>query len=144
MSKIHAIRAIGFDSGHRVVNHESKCRTLHGHRYTCELYATTKELDSLGRVIDFSILKSVIGNWIDEQWDHAMIIWNEDPDLELLQKCSGMKPVFVTDFNPTAENLANHLLTKVCPALLKDTDVKITKIRLWETPNCYVEAELND
>lgn len=50
---ITVTRVLEFDAGHRVVNHESKCATLHGHRYKVEIVAAAPGLDSLGRVIDF-------------------------------------------------------------------------------------------
>lgn len=137
--KTSAVRIIKFDSGHRVVNHESKCRTLHGHEYKAEIFAEADQLDSLGRVIDFSVIKDKIGNWIDIHWDHNMIIWDQDPNLELLKKCDGLKSPYVTSFNPTAENLAAYLLTQ-SNILLNDFGVKVVKIKLWETSNCYVEV----
>jgi 6-pyruvoyltetrahydropterin/6-carboxytetrahydropterin synthase len=139
--KIQAVRIIKFDAGHRVVNHESKCRTLHGHEYKAEVFAEG-DLDALGRVIDFGVIKEKIGAWIDDNWDHTMIIYSKDNDLEKIKSCEGYKPVFVTDFNPTAENLAAYLLHTVCPEQLKDSGVLVTKIKLWETSNCYVEVNL--
>ena len=135
------VRMLKFDAGHRVVNHESKCRTLHGHEYRAEIFARAKELDHLGRVIDFSVIKSKIGSWIEENWDHNMIIWSEDPNLPLLQQCDGAKKPFVTEFNTTAENLAAYLLKKANELLASD-GVTITKIKLWETQNSYVEVTL--
>ena len=32
-------RKLEFDAGHRVMNHESKCATCHGHRYVLEVTA---------------------------------------------------------------------------------------------------------
>lgn len=141
--KIQAVRICKFDAGHRVVNHESKCRTLHGHEYKAHIYAEAdKGLDDLGRVIDFSVIKEKVGGWLDEKWDHNMILWEKDPNLEHILKCDGMKEPFVTTFNPTAENMAQFLIEVVCPALLYDSGVKVTKIRLYETTNCYVEVTL--
>lgn len=137
--KIEAVRIVKFDAGHRVVNHESKCRTLHGHEYKAEIFAEADSLDSLGRIIDFSVIKEVIGSWIDEHFDHNMILFNQDPDLHLIEQCSGLKKPFVVPFNPTAENLASFLIEKG-NELLSGTGVKISKIKLWETSNCYVEA----
>ena len=136
--KIEAVRIIKFDAGHRVVNHESKCRTLHGHEYKAEIFAEGS-LDSLGRVIDFSVIKQVIGTWIDEYLDHNMILFNQDPDLHFIEQCSGMKKPFVVPFNPTAENLASFLIQK-SNELLAGSGVRVSKIKLWETSNCYVEA----
>lgn len=141
--QISAVRTIGFDAGHRVLGHENKCGTFHGHRYTAEIYCTAfSGLDDLGRVIDFSVIKSKVGEWIDQNWDHTMLVFELDPDLENIKSCSGFKKPFVCDFNPTAENMASYLLNTVCPAVLAKTEVVAWKIRLWETPNCYVEVEL--
>jgi 6-pyruvoyltetrahydropterin/6-carboxytetrahydropterin synthase len=138
---IECVRIVKFDAGHRVVNHESKCRTLHGHEYRAEIFARASRLDPLGRVIDFSVIKSKVGGWLEEHWDHNMIIWDQDPNLPLLQKCEGAKKPFVTDFNTTAENLAAFLLKKANELLLAD-GVTVTRVKLWETQSCYVEVQL--
>ena len=50
-------RKIYFCYGHRVMNHESKCATLHGHNGVIWVHAVpTQGLDQLGRVVDFSVL----------------------------------------------------------------------------------------
>lgn len=139
--KTQAVRIIKFDAGHRVVNHESKCRTLHGHEYKAEIFAEADTLDSLGRIIDFSIIKQYIGSWIDNNWDHNLIIFKYDPDIELIKQISGAKSAFITDFNPTAENLAAYLLN-ISNTMLASYSVKVVKIKLWETSNCYVEVML--
>lgn len=139
--KTQAVRIIKFDAGHRVVNHESKCRTLHGHEYKAEIFAEADTLDSLGRIIDFSIIKQYIGSWIDNNWDHNLIIFKDDPDIELIKQISGAKSAFITDFNPTAENIAAYLLN-ISNTMLASYSVKVIKIKLWETSNCYVEVML--
>lgn len=139
--KIEAVRIVKFDAGHRVVNHESKCRTLHGHEYKAEIYcqADLGQLDSLGRVVDFSVIKSEVGGWIDEYLDHNMILFDEDPNLVFIEQCEGLKRPFVIPCNPTAENLAALILEKA-NSLLEQYHIEVTKIRLWETSNCYVEV----
>lgn len=138
-----AIRKIHFCSGHRVLNHESKCANAHGHNYVLWLYAETSGLDSIGRVIDFSVLKEKMGSWIEKHWDHTFLIYEKDEKLlavkETLQE---NKPVFICNFNPTAENMAQYLLDVISPVLFKDTGVVITKIELYETENCKVEVSL--
>ena len=140
--KVKAIRKCKFDAGHRVVNHESKCRTLHGHEYWAHIYAEGDELDSIGRVIDFSEIKNKVGGWLDKYWDHNMIIWEKDPNLKYLLQCDGLKKPFVTTFNPTAENMAEYLIKEICPQVLVGTGIKVTKIKLFETTNCYVEVTI--
>ncbi len=138
MSKITCTKILKFDAGHRVVNHESKCRTLHGHEYKAEITCEGSSLDALGRVIDFGDIKKFVGAWIDEELDHNMILWDQDPNLKHIQQCDGLKTPHVVTFNPTAENLAEYIL-KVGNTLLP-IEIRIKKVRLWETSSCYAEA----
>lgn len=134
-------RRIQFCSGHRVLNHESKCANPHGHNYVALVTAHALELDAIGRVIDFSVLKEKVGGWIDEHWDHTFIRYEKDEAMALaLSHVASPKPVFVAPFNPTAEEMARHLLDTVCPEVLAGTGVVVTKVVLWETENCYAEA----
>jgi 6-pyruvoyltetrahydropterin/6-carboxytetrahydropterin synthase len=136
-------RTLEFDAAHRLLNHESKCATLHGHRYKVEVTATAQELDSLGRVIDFSVLKEKIGAWIDQNWDHTSLIYRADErTLKALGDVPSTKEIFVADWNPTAENIADYLLRTVCPRELKGTNVQVISVTVWETPNCKAEARL--
>jgi 6-pyruvoyltetrahydropterin/6-carboxytetrahydropterin synthase len=141
-----AVRKIHFCYGHRVMNHESKCASLHGHNGVVWVHVLpVTDLDFLGRVIDFSVVKSLIGGWVEENWDHTMIIFKEDiKTLELLLQAPSRKAIFVLDKNPTAENLAHYLLWNVCPMLLKGRGVIVHKIVFWETENCYVEQTLDE
>lgn len=140
---VKVTRKLEFDAGHRVMNHESKCATLHGHRYTVEVTAEAEQLDDIGRIIDFSVLKAKIGTWLDEQWDHNVIIFQKDEQtLAALRSIPRKKEPWVAPWNPTAENMADHLLRQVCPALLEGTGVTVSKIVVWETPNCWATAEL--
>ena len=140
-----AVRKIHFCYGHRVMNHESKCSTLHGHNGVIWVHVTPiKELDSLGRVIDFSVVKTIVGGWVEDNWDHTMIIFKDDlKTVDLLSQAPSFKPLFVFDKNPTAENLAHFLLWEICPKLLKGKGVIVHKIVFWETENCYVEQILD-
>jgi 6-pyruvoyltetrahydropterin/6-carboxytetrahydropterin synthase len=142
--KIKATRRIQFCAGHRVFKHESKCSNPHGHNYVALFHAEADSLDSIGRVIDFSVLKAKIGSWIDEFWDHTFLVYEKDTDLwDLLNQAPGKnKPLFVCEFNPTAEEMARFLLEKICPDVLEGTGVKVTKVTLWETENCFAEVEL--
>lgn len=135
-------RVLEFDAGHRVHNHESKCATLHGHRYRVEITASAA-LDGIGRVIDFSVLKAKVGGWIDEKWDHTTLLFQEDNiTINLLNQAPKFKQVWIAPFNPTAENMAYHLLHTVCPEVLRDTGVQVVHVKVWETPNCFAEARL--
>ena len=143
MTQISAVRRIQFCAGHRVHNHESKCANWHGHNYVAFFHARVNELDSIGRVIDFSSLKEKIGGWVDKNWDHGFLYFIHDKVSSSVfsNELNSMKK-FECLFNPTAENMADHLLNIVCPKVLEGTNVQIFKVVLWETENCFVEAKL--
>lgn len=154
-------RKLEFDAGHRVLGHEGKCRNLHGHRYVAEITIEAPSLDSLGRVVDFSVIKVELGQWIDTHWDHNMILHPEDP-LRLVygnhvllshgdpkkQRGKDIFPdkapfVMPIEFpNPTAENMAMVLLIKA--RLLLPKMLKIVSVKLWETPNCCATVTVRD
>ena len=140
-----AVRKIHFCYGHRVMLHESKCATLHGHNGVLWVYARPKkDLDTLGRVVDFSVLKEKIGGWIDKYWDHTMILHKDDLiTRELVESAPRMdtKEIFIMSNNPTAENMAYYILHEIAPKLMTDYPIEIHKVVLYETENCYVEVE---
>jgi 6-pyruvoyltetrahydropterin/6-carboxytetrahydropterin synthase len=133
-------RRIEFDAAHRVMQHESKCKNLHGHRYVIEATFAAKGLDTLGRVIDFGIVKEVLGRWIDDNWDHATILFDKDQALGAAISAQTGQKIFYLGANPTAENMADYLIHNICPALFDSHGVSCVRLRLYETPNCYAEA----
>jgi 6-pyruvoyltetrahydropterin/6-carboxytetrahydropterin synthase len=142
---IFCSRRIEFDAGHRLLNHEGKCKHLHGHRYAAifSCYAASNELDDVGRVIDFGKIKEMVGGWIDDHLDHKMILNSDDP-LKFWMKQNGQVDAYYLmppDANPTAENLA-VLLLAVANTLLEDYGIQVRQVRLYETPNCYADALL--
>ncbi len=137
---VECTRRIEFDAAHRVIGHENKCKYLHGHRYVLEVTASANELDSIGRVVDFGVLKSVVKEWVDEKLDHNVILHQDDKSLgDLIEKETGQN-VYYLKSNPTAENIALHIKSDIIPLLFTKNSFDIVKLRLYETPNAYVEV----
>lgn len=132
-------RRLEFDSAHRVMEHESKCKMLHGHRYVVEASFGAVELDAIGRVIDFGVIREVLGKWIDDNLDHNTILFEKDQNLgENIAKITGQK-IYYMKSNPTAENIAKHLLEDICPQLFANHNIKCVGIKVYETPNCSAQ-----
>lgn len=127
--------------GHRVVGHENKCRHLHGHNYRIHFTCTANELDDLGRVIDFSLIKAHLCEWLEVNWDHKMALWQEDPLLEQLKDIVP-EDIVTLPFNPTAEQLAQYLVTVVGPQQLAGTGVKLISVKIDETRKCSASYSL--
>ena len=130
-------RKLEFDAGHRILGHEGKCRYLHGHRYTAEI-TVEGILDHIGRVIDFGIVKDLVGGWIADNWDHNLLLNKDDPQLLHLKRTEERPPYELPE-NPTAENLAKELFNKAI--LLLPKNLRVLRVRMWETPNCYADYE---
>ena len=106
-----------FDSAHYLPQHKGKCKKLHGHTYF--LHVTVKgEIDEQGFVIDFGDLKQIVNPVID-LLDHNYLN-------DILE-------------TPTCENLLiwiENELKQQAPFL------KISKLRLYETPTSYAEISV--
>jgi 6-pyruvoyltetrahydropterin/6-carboxytetrahydropterin synthase len=142
MTKITCTRQISFDAAHRVMLHEGKCKHLHGHRYTIEVTFQADELDTLGRVVDFGLIKEVLGAWVDTHWDHTLILWENDKQLGEDVATHTKQTVYYMPTNPTAENMALYLIETICPKLFTAHGVKCTHLTIHETPNCSASAHV--
>ncbi|TDK68544.1 6-carboxytetrahydropterin synthase QueD [Sapientia aquatica] len=142
-------RKMEFDSGHRIPDHNSQCRNLHGHRYTLliTLVGEVVKQDGVsdnGMIMDFSDIKALANEHLVNVWDHAFIVYEKDAVVkDFLKSLPGHKTV-VIDRVPTVENLA-----QIAFDILKGVyhnrygrSLALQKVTLYETPNCW--AEIND
>ncbi|MGH9438996.1 MAG: 6-pyruvoyl trahydropterin synthase family protein [Terriglobia bacterium] len=149
-SVITAERYHDISCGHRVVGHESKCAFLHGHNYRITFSLQSMSgVDRVGRVLDFSVIKDLLCKWLEDEWDHKMLLWGRDPLVSLFCSLKDehtdtlAMSIVIVPFNPTAENMAEHLLTEICPALLFEyPGVLATQVRVEETRKCSAVARL--
>lgn len=151
-------KRIEFDTGHRVPNHNSKCRNLHGHRYVLEAtlegeVAKNEGQSDAGMVLDFGDIKREMMALVHDKYDHALVLWDRDPILEHLRAASedledfldpqhrGLAIVEVP-FIPTAEELAAHIYGVLDEAFknLYDRKLVLVKVRLYETPGSWADA----
>lgn len=171
------IRSHEICAGHRVVGHESKCRHLHGHNYVFHFHVAPKplesepfvpgskgfsvpgKLDTLGRVIDFSVVKSSLCEWLEKNWDHKFLHWEKDdlieglkalvrwdceewsrtPTIDEQDQDHFLSSLVALPFNPTAENLAAHMVNVIGPELLDPYGVELVQCVIEETSKCHVE-----
>lgn len=144
MSSISITRRIEWDAAHRVLNHELKCATLHGHRYVALITVTAGKLDGCQRVVDYGVIKERVGGWVDTHWDHTTLLNEDDHALLALlrseaqgypMKPASHRPPYTFAGEPTAEVIASHLYARAVE-LLADTGVLVSAVEVFETPNC--------
>ena len=137
ISRYHDISA-----GHRVVGHENKCSHLHGHNFRVHFTVTAERLDDIGRVIDFSVIKAQLCDWLETHWDHRFLMYEADELRIPLQKIAS-KDIVSCPFNPTAENMAQYLCEVVGPQQLKGTGCQLIKCTIEETRKCSATYEIS-
>lgn len=142
MTNLTIMRRIKFCAGHRLYRHGGKCEHFHGHNYVADIFVEGDEVDSVGRVLDFAELKARTKGWIDANWDHSFLVYEEDDNaIKALEMVEPMR-LYKLPYNPTAENMARYLLEEVCPNILEGSGARATSVRIWETEESYAEAKL--
>jgi 6-pyruvoyltetrahydropterin/6-carboxytetrahydropterin synthase len=141
-------RRLEFDAGHRIPNHESRCRHLHGHRYALEVTLSGELISTpgdsrQGMVMDFSEVRAIALREVVESWDHAFLAWREDHAvLDFLRTLPDHRTV-TFDAPPTVEHLAQAAF-RVLERAYEDrygNHLRLERVRLYETPNCWADAD---
>lgn len=140
-------RRLEFDAGHRIPNHTSQCRNMHGHRYIIEITLSgeiipTEGQSEQGMVMDFSDVKRIANDMLVNAWDHAFLAYRGDKTVcDFLLSLPEHKTV-ILDVVPTAENLAQIAFNILDPAY-RDTYgnlLRLDRVRIYETPNNWADC----
>lgn len=136
-----------FDAGHRIPDHKSQCRNLHGHRYALEITLSgdiinQEKMSENGMVMDFSDVKRIARDSVVDVWDHAFLVYKNDVEvLNFLKSLPNHKTVIFPSV-PTAENMAAEAF-RILKNQYKDTygnHLKLERVRLFETPNSWADV----
>ncbi|UCC57162.1 MAG: 6-carboxytetrahydropterin synthase [Gammaproteobacteria bacterium] len=119
-------KSVSFCYGHRLINYSGKCQHLHGHNARAEITLEISSLDERGMVEDFSDLKQLVWDWLDQEIDHTLLLHRDDPVLPLLEGAG--ERVRAIDCNPTAENIARMIYDYV-----SGKGYPVTEVAVWET-----------
>ena len=130
--KVAIYKEVQIDASHRLLHYKGKCANLHGHRWKVEVWIRGEPDATTGILVDYNLIKQTIG-----KYDHQIILNRADPMVACIEK---FQHVLTTDGDPTSELLAAIMrdeMNEVCRAHAKDA--KVTKIRVWESPNSCAE-----
>ncbi len=106
---------VWFSAAHSLRHYHGKCEELHGHNWKVEVTALREDLDEIGMVMDFKILKEKTREIID-RLDHHYL--NE------------LQPFM--EQNPSSENIARYLYGALRTAL-QEEKVKLHRVTVWES-----------
>ena len=128
-----------FSAAHFLPDYDGKCKNLHGHNWTVEIFFTSQLLCN-GLAIDFKELKEKLGEILKE-FDHTNL-----NDHEWFKECP-----------PSCENIAQYIYWKLSEKLddewrfiiINDAwtakkfnnsiHVLFNSVRVWESENAYAE-----
>jgi 6-pyruvoyltetrahydropterin/6-carboxytetrahydropterin synthase len=127
-----------FDAAHRLLNYEGKCANLHGHTYVVEVEMATQELDHNDILVDFGAISKLVGEWLDNNWDHAVLLNSEDPLCGRLDGVSiaPLKRYLFNKSNPTAEIMAEELFS-FFSEYHEGSIIDLVSVKVWETPTSF-------
>jgi 6-pyruvoyltetrahydropterin/6-carboxytetrahydropterin synthase len=123
-------REFEFCFGHRLMDYPGKCRHIHGHNAKVSVTLEADSLDRLGMVVDFVEMKRVLAGWLDETFDHTLLLHKDDPLVRTLRDAG--EKVLPLDVSPTTENLAKLIFDYA-----KGRGLPVVEVMLWETPYSY-------
>ena len=109
-----------FSSAHILHGHPGNCKRMHGHNWLVEAEVQGDNTNEIGMVIDFKDIKNNLKE-IVSMLDHQFL-----NDLE----------PFINE-NPTAENISKYIYKELSNNINTD-NIKVSKIKLWETNNSAV------
>jgi len=112
-----------FSAAHSIRGHRGGCENLHGHGYRVRLHVGAARLDELGMVVDFAVLKALLGEVLGP-FDHRVI--NDVPPFDRV--------------NTTAENLAHHVYGEAARRL-DDERLRVLRVEVWENDGACAAYE---
>ena len=144
------VRKYSFDAAHRIVNHSGACGNVHGHLYFGELkfsYTPDKMEDpALGYSMDFSEIKRIGIEFINEYFDHGYICNSEDYMLPILKQNNSKYWEMSLNgegkfCNPSVENMAKELFLAI-DLLFDGRGIQLDEVIMYETPNSYTICQM--
>lgn len=144
-------KTLEWDMGHRIPNHKSKCKNPHGHRYKIEVTLEGDLINieggsSQGMVIDFSDIKKILMQEIDEICDHSFMYYEGDAIMSDFFKHNPKFKSVKVPFIPTAENISAWLFKNLNSEFKKvfKGNIQLEEVKLWETPTSTSVVNIKD
>lgn len=107
-----------FCATHRLMREGKPIEPLHGHDWRVEAVAAGEALDGMGVVVDFEVLKKVVGE-VASRFHYRDI--NEHPAF--------------AGASPSAEAVARYFFAEVKKGMGAEGGT-LRRVRIWEAPGC--------
>ena len=132
-----------FETAHVLPFYTGGCGKIHGHYYKIEVTVEGPQKSNFDMVMDFKDLKKAIKEIVP---DHEFVMYKDDPisnDIKVVLDKYGMK-YEIYPFYTTAENMVGYFAERIEEYIKNElgyNDVKVVKVKLWETTNSFATWE---
>lgn len=114
----------------------SHCELLHGYAPTIKVWFTADTLDEMNWIVDFGLFsRNGLKEWLNDMFDHTLIIEKDDPQLESFIYLQELKLCKLTIVNQIgAEAMAKLVFDKFTERFAKTEGgrVRVTKVEFNE------------
>lgn len=142
-------KTIDIENGHMLSKHPDKCQFPHGHTRKVEFVLEADSLDENEMVCDFKIVKQAVEAYLDTL-DHAMCMNTDDPAYGEFKERYGERVIGFESQDPTTELMAKVIFDTFNQKLAEyaakpeklyplRAQVKVIKVRVWETATAWAE-----
>ena len=140
MQSITVTKRFRWSMAHRLdPEYEGLCKNVHGHEYMLDVTMRADALDSHGMLVDFGMIKAVVGEMIKRDLDHAVLVSENDHVLlKFLQE--GDQRSAIIHGPTTAESIVMFLAHIIQNLLIfAERGIQLTKLRLYETSDSWCD-----
>ena len=140
--KLRVSKIFDFETAHALWGYDGKCANIHGHSYVLTVSITGDIIDDsnhpkYGMIIDFGDIKDVVKKEIVDVYDHCLLVRKDTPHAGYADVETAFKKVWLTEFQPTCENMLIDMVERLQKALPDQIELKYAKLQ--ETRSSYAE-----
>lgn len=131
-----------FETAHALWGYDGKCANIHGHSYVLTVSISGPVINDPnhvknGMIMDFGDLKKIVKKEIVDVYDHCLLVRANTPHAGYADVETGFKKIWLTEFQPTCENMLIDIVGKL-KANLPD-HISLKYVKLLETRSSYAE-----
>ena len=139
MKKVRLTKQFDFEAAHALDGYHGKCKDIHGHSYHLNVTVIGEPCEdtsdtTLGMVMDFADLKTIVKENVIDQFDHWLILKRDSrfAGLEVTNE-----RIRYVDYQPTCENMLLEIVDTIRKKLPKT--IQLHNVFLRETARSYAE-----
>ncbi|MCB9224771.1 MAG: 6-carboxytetrahydropterin synthase [Crocinitomicaceae bacterium] len=131
-----------FETAHALWGYDGKCANIHGHSYVLTVAISGPVINDPnhvknGMIMDFGDLKKIVKKEIVDVYDHCLLVRANTPHAGYADVETAFKKIWLTDFQPTCENMLIDMVKRLQFNLPDHITLKYVK--LLETRSSYAE-----